>query len=139
MNLNQISIPATDMKASVGFYGMLGFPLIVDTPHYARFRSIEGDTSFSLILESDDTPNSAVIYFETDELDALYARLIKQGIVFDQTPQDMRYLWREAILHDPAGNKIKLYYAGENRLNPPWKVKENDQSDEISGSGPQLF
>jgi hypothetical protein len=29
---------------------------------------------------------------------------------------------REAILCDPSGNMIKVYWAGENRLNPPWRV-----------------
>jgi hypothetical protein len=37
----------------------------------------------------------------------------------------MSYLWREAVLHDPSGNKIKLYWAGENRLNPPWRVERD--------------
>ena len=27
-------------------------------------------------------------------------------------------------LRDPAGNRITLYHAGENRLNPPWRVKD---------------
>lgn len=40
-----------------------------------------------------------------------------------QEPTDMDYLWREAVLHDPSGNRIKLYWAGENRLNPPWRVE----------------
>ena len=33
-----------------------------------------------------------------------------------------RWLWREARLVDPSGNVICLYHAGENRLNPPWRV-----------------
>lgn len=40
-----------------------------------------------------------------------------------QEPTNMDYLWREAVLHDPSGNRIKLYWAGENRLNPPWRVE----------------
>jgi hypothetical protein len=36
---------------------------------------------------------------------------------------DRPYLWREAVLRDPSGNRIKLYHAGENRLNPPWRVE----------------
>jgi hypothetical protein len=30
----------------------------------------------------------------------------------------------EAIVLDPSGNKIKLYWAEENRLDPPWKVEK---------------
>ena len=29
----------------------------------------------------------------------------------------------DETLRDPAGNLIALYHAGENRLNPPWRVK----------------
>ena len=50
---------------------------------------------------------------------------MEKGIEIDQDPTDMNYLWREAIIHDPSGNKIKLYWAGENRLNPPWRVERD--------------
>ena len=32
-------------------------------------------------------------------------------------------LVKRELLLDPSGNKIKLYWAGENRLNPPWRVE----------------
>lgn len=54
-------------------------------------------------------------------------RMIDRGIEFDQMPTDMPYLWREAILHDPSGNRIKLYHAGENRHHPPWRVELRHQ------------
>ncbi|GAA0371711.1 hypothetical protein GCM10009092_40090 [Bowmanella denitrificans] len=122
MNLNQITLPVTDMQAAVDFYLQLGMTQIVDTPHYARFSCPQGDSTFSLALQAEPVQNQSVIYFESDDLDNQVATLQRRGIKFDQPPQDMRYLWREAILHDPAGNKIKLFHAGENRLNPPWRV-----------------
>jgi hypothetical protein len=64
----------------------------------------------------------SVIYFEHEQLDDLVNTLKAKGFIFDQEATDQSYLWREAILHDPSGNKIKLYWAGENRLNPPWRV-----------------
>ena len=75
-------------------------------------------------LESEFFENHSVIYFENDDLEQLCQQLIKKGIVFEQQPTEQRYLWKEAILKDPSGNKIKLYKAGENRLNPPWKVQK---------------
>ena len=101
------------------------FTQIVDTSHYARFECPEGNATFSLSLASEGFSNGATIYFEHRELDALVSELKSEGFYFDQEPTDMGYLWREAILHDPAGNKIKLYWAGENRLNPPWRVELN--------------
>jgi hypothetical protein len=40
----------------------------------------------------------------------------------EQKPADRSWLWREAILIDPAGNRICLYRAGENRKYPPWRT-----------------
>ena len=123
MNLNQVTLPVKDMAEACKFYRNMGFLQIVDTPHYARFECTEGSSTFSLSLDESGIENSSVIYFEHENLDELVSTLKKNGIEFDQDPSDMRYLWREAVLHDPSGNKIKLYWAGENRLNPPWRVE----------------
>ena len=122
MNMNQVTLPVTNMEEAVTFYRRMGFTQIVDTAHYARFECPEGNATFSLSLASEGCSNGATIYFEHRELDALVAELKADAFHFDQEPTEMDYLWREAILHDPAGNKIKLYWAGENRLNPPWRV-----------------
>ena len=45
------------------------------------------------------------------------------GYVFDSPPVEQEWLWKEAYLKDPDGNLICLYYAGENRINPPWRLK----------------
>lgn len=42
---------------------------------------------------------------------------------FDQEPVDQRWLWREARLKDVDGNQLILFYAGKNRLNPPWRIE----------------
>jgi catechol 2,3-dioxygenase-like lactoylglutathione lyase family enzyme len=123
MNMNQVTLPVTNMEEAITFYRRMGFTQIVDTAHYARFECPEGNATFSLALASKGFSNGATIYFEHEDLDALVAELKADGFYFDQEPTEMDYLWREAILHDPARNKIKLYWAGENRLNPPWRVK----------------
>ncbi len=81
------------------------------------------NSTFSLSLENSEFLSRTVIYFEHEDLDNWVKQLKAKGIHFDQEPTDERYLWREAVLHDPSGNKIKLYWAGENRLNPPWRVE----------------
>lgn len=123
MNLNQVTLPVNDMENSTKFYRDLGFTQIVDTPHYARFECPEGDSTFSLSLESSKILCGTVIYFEHEQLDDWVNELKVKGFNFDQEPIDQSYLWREAILHDPSGHKIKLYWAGENRINPPWRVE----------------
>lgn len=123
MNLNQVTLPAVDLPRSVRFYQTLGLKLIVDSPHYARFECPDGDATFSLhAVDGEALANPALIYFECSDLDQRVADLKASGIEFDSDPQDQRWLWREARLRDPSGNPVCLYFAGENRKNPPWRV-----------------
>lgn len=126
MNLNQITLPAVNIADSVAFYRTMGFEQIVDSPHYARFKATQGDASFSLHEVADiKPPTQVVVYFESAsaaQLDAQVAQLQARGLVFSQLPRDEPWLWREARLQDPAANVICLYYAGENRLDPPWRI-----------------
>ncbi|TQV89466.1 VOC family protein [Aliikangiella coralliicola] len=125
MNLNQVTLPVNNMPEATEFYRRLGFLQIVDTPHYARFEC-PGGSSFSLSLENEKFHNGAIIYFEHKALDEWVEKLKSKGIKFTQLPTDQTYLWREATLYDPSGNKIKLFWAGENRLNPPWRVEKSE-------------
>ena len=123
MNLNQVTLPALDVAASVAFYCRLGFQQIVDAPHYARFKCPEGNASFSVHLASAPLPPSTVVvYFETRDLDERVKALQERGFTFSQAPRDEPWLWREARLLDPSGNVLCLYWAGTNRLDPPWRV-----------------
>ncbi|MEM9054746.1 MAG: VOC family protein [Pseudomonadota bacterium] len=128
MELNQITVPTHDMAASVAFYKRLGFRQLVDTAHYARFLAPEGDTTFSLHLEEGYEPaGKTVVYLETHDLDEVVAKLQAAGLTFTSAPKDERWLWREARLLDPAGNQICIYYAGENRINPPWRITQSEE------------
>ncbi|WP_299947109.1 VOC family protein [uncultured Microbulbifer sp.] len=122
MNLNQVILPVNNMESASEFYRKLGFTQIVDTPHYARFECPEGDSTFSLSLMGEHFSNGEVIYFENRDLDEWISDLKAKGIEFEQELTNEPYLWREAILRDPSGNKLKLYCAGENRKNPPWRI-----------------
>jgi len=123
MELNQVTLPALDVAASVAFYRRMGFELIVDAPHYARFKSIVGNATFSVhAVQVLAQPSQTVVYFECAALDQQVDKLKAQGFQFLQEPRDEPWLWREARLVDPSGNVVCLYHAGENRLNPPWRV-----------------
>lgn len=124
MRLNQITAPAHDLAASIAFYETLGLILIVRSDHYARFECPRGDATFSLHLVDGPIPqaNGVQIYFETLDVAEEVARLKQAGLAFESETQDQRWLWREAWLRDPAGNRIGLYHAGENRRMPPWRV-----------------
>jgi|GEM_PF-433579 len=123
LNLNQVTLPAIDIDASVAFYQGMGFTQIALSPHYARFECPEGEATFSVHLSAGTSGASGVVvYFECSDLDVRVADLQARGYVFSKSPADERWLWREARLQDPAGNMLCLFWAGQNRKNPPWRV-----------------
>lgn len=122
MDLNQITVPCVNYAESVEFYTQLGLRQIVDSPpRYARFESSSG-TTISIHQADPAGESGTTIYFEVTDLDAEVARLKADGFEFDSDPADQDWLWREAYLHDPAGNRVCIYFAGENRRFPPWRI-----------------
>jgi catechol 2,3-dioxygenase-like lactoylglutathione lyase family enzyme len=124
MNLNQVTIYSTNPTESVEFYQKLGLRLIVDSaPRYVRLECPDGDSTLSIhITENVTNFQNTVLYFECENLDEEVKRLKGLGLTFEQEPIDQTWLWREAHLKDVDGNKVILFYAGENRKNPPWRV-----------------
>ena len=123
MNLNQVTVAVSDINRSVAFYKKLGLQPIVLSPHYARFICPEGDATFSVQLSENIQPQgSTQVYFEVEDPDEKIAALQLLGIIAEEQPEDKPWLWREARLKDPDGNTIIIYHAGENRVNPPWRI-----------------
>jgi len=125
MNLNQVTIHTAKTQETAEFFTKLGLILIVDSlPRYARFECPDGDSTLSINI-ADERPasNDIVLYFECEDLDGEVARLKSLGLEFEEDPTDRDWLWRQAYLRDPNGNRICLFRAGENRKNPPWRVK----------------
>ena len=116
------------MAASVLFYEMLGLTLIVDSaPRYVRFEFPDDrqGTQATLSLHAAQTdftpsPDAPLIYFEVDDVQAF---LTEKALTPLTTPEMKTYLWFEADIEDPSGNRIRLFTAGENRRFPPWRVK----------------
>ena len=123
MRLNQVTLAVRNMAECVEFYQRLGLTLIVDSaPRYVRFEMASGDT-----LSLHDAPDWQggdwpLIYLEIDKIDDFCARLEESGVTLESRPETKTYLWREADIRDPSGNLIRLFFAGENRRNPPWRL-----------------
>ena len=125
MNLNQITIPSLDVEKATEFYTKLGLHLIVDArPRYVRFELPNGDATFSIhLVEKLPIGDGISVYFQNENLDEIVDELIGKGFQFDLLPTDQPWLWREARLKDVDGNQLIIYSAGENRKNPPWRIK----------------
>ena len=69
-------------------------------------------------------PSATTVFFECEDLDATVSALKAAGVDFESGPVDQPWLWREARLLDPDGNPLCLFHAGENRLDPPWRLRD---------------
>jgi hypothetical protein len=109
---------------TVEFFQKLGLILIVDSlPRYARLECPDGESTLSVqFADSITSTNNIVLYFECEQLDEEVSRLKSLGLIFEEDPTDRDWLWRQAYLNDPNGNRICLFRAGENRKNPPWRL-----------------
>ncbi|QND51145.1 VOC family protein [Phyllobacterium sp. 628] len=122
MRMNHVEITAPDLDAAWVFYGKLGLVPIVDSrPRYVRFLCPDSGGTFS-VAHGEAGGGGTTVYFEVDDLDERVSQLKIAGVNFASEPEDKRWLWREAELSDPAGNRIVLYFAGKNRINPPWRI-----------------
>src|SRR5688572_27429643 len=114
MDLNQVTIYTEKPVETVDFFEKLGLIRIVDSlPRYARLQCPDGDATLSIQQAEKrpvgsvppEFPDRIVLYFECDNLDAEVARLKSVGLVFDEDPTDRGWLWRQAYLTDPNGNR----------------------------------
>jgi len=126
MNLNQITIPSISVEKTADFYKTLGLLLIVEAyPRYARFECPIGGTTFSIhLVEELPKGNGIMIYFEVNDVAEKISEFQKNEITIDEMPEIKRWLWTEASLKDPDGNKIIIYHAGVNRKTPPWRINK---------------
>jgi len=126
IKLNQVTLGAKDMARSIAFYKQLGLTLIVDSaPRYVRFEfpNNEGapDTLSLHEVEEDWEPprDWPLIYFEVENVTQF---LSDKNLTPITTPELKSYLWTEADILDPSGNRIRVFNAGDNRRFPPWRV-----------------
>jgi catechol 2,3-dioxygenase-like lactoylglutathione lyase family enzyme len=122
VRLNHVLLYVADVQKALEFYeATLGFKRIeVGLPDYARVLAPEGDTTIGLhLISSHPRPpwNEGVrLYLEEEKLDDVCRHLAREGVEFDQMPQEMPWGWRHAYLRDPDGHLLSLYHAGERRL-----------------------
>lgn len=126
MNLNQVTIPSSNVPRAIAFYKTLGLHLIVHThDQYARFETPEGNATFSVHFTAENVRGAGIIlYFEVPDVSKKVTELKTKGIIFETEATAQTWLWTEARLKDLDGNQIIIYHAGENRKNPPWRIKK---------------
>jgi catechol 2,3-dioxygenase-like lactoylglutathione lyase family enzyme len=127
LRLNQVTLGAVDMAESIAFYEHLGLTLIVDSaPRYVRLEFPDDGHGAQATLslhgapaDFNPSPDAPLIYFEVDDVEAF---LVAKNLTPLTKPEMKSYLWLEADIEDPSGNRIRLFTAGKNRRYPPWRI-----------------
>jgi catechol 2,3-dioxygenase-like lactoylglutathione lyase family enzyme len=132
VRLNHLSLACADVARSLAYYRGLGLvPVVIEdgpdgAARSARLVAPDGDTTLSLEHAPGGEPGvgsgRATIYFECDDLEARVKSLADAGYVLAASPEMKPWLWREAELVDPDGNRLRLYHAGSYRRDPPWRL-----------------
>jgi len=129
MDLNQVTLEATNFDQSLEFYQMIGLKLIVlSAGRYARFETPSGSSTLSIHHADRPVIGNTVLYFEVDNLELRYRELRELGIEFDTVPTLENWRWEEARFSDPTGNKLCLLHAGLDRRFPPWRLEGRSQT-----------
>jgi catechol 2,3-dioxygenase-like lactoylglutathione lyase family enzyme len=126
MRLTHVTLPVRDLARSRAFYERFDLTLIVATDQYCRFK-LDDESTLSIALHhgAHAAPGLEIgIEFDSAEaLDARVEELKRRGFSFATETTDQSWLWRDARLHDPDGHECLLFFAGANKLDPPWKVR----------------
>src|SRR5690606_16343460 len=97
--------------------------IVNSPPRYARFECPEGDSTLPVHSVAELAGHTGVVvYFECSDLDARVEHPLAAGLEFARLPPAERWLSWEARRAEPSDNVVCLFWAGDNRKNPPWRV-----------------
>lgn len=134
ISIHYAFLPHTDAEAALGFYrDALGFEVRNDVGYDGlRWLTVgpEGQPDTSIVLHppttdpglTDDERQTileliakgsySALTLASDDLDALFDRLVETGADVVQEPMDQPYGVRDCAFRDPAGNLLRINQAG---------------------------
>jgi lactoylglutathione lyase len=118
-----VGIRVTDRETAVRFYKMLGFSKVLDLPeHHANEMTNDSGVTINLIfngVKRDDNrnilldepvkwPGMTHPAFIVDDLDALTAKLHREGVRITEGPHMIGERRRAFFIRDPDGNVLEF-------------------------------
>ena len=108
-----ISVPVTDMKRSVAFYGAtLGLPRVSDTEGWPEFQLGENVSIYLVdptnIGREFEGPHTSSVALRVPDVDEARRALEAQGVLFTGETFDTG-VCHMAIFADPDGNRLMLH------------------------------
>lgn len=116
-----VSLIVPDYDAAIAFFTSIGFDCLEDTDLGAGKRWVKvapkgAETAILLAKAATDEQVSAIgnqaggrvwLFFETEDFESDYNRLLAGGATFEESPRDESY-GRVAVWRDPWGNRWDL-------------------------------
>jgi len=96
------------MARAVRFYQALGFVMAYggETAHFASFRVCAGHLNLTAALPSASDGTRVIFY--VDDVDAMYAHVLRQGLTPEAPPRDAAWGERYFHLADPDGHTLSF-------------------------------
>lgn len=110
IKLDHVALGVRDWRTSRDWYReVLGLRTAFERPDVDTV-ALRDDAGFTLLLTglgAQPPPGACVLYFQVDDVDAIYRTLAGRGIAFVHPPQ--RAVWGYGVeLTDPDGNGVRL-------------------------------
>jgi predicted enzyme related to lactoylglutathione lyase len=113
-HISQIHVTTPDLAEAIAFYrDVLGLNLLFEVPdQQLAFFDVDGTRLYLGSAESDEFRSAPLLYFETDDIDAEYDRLVSAGVETVNEPHvvhstDEYDLWM-SFFKTPAGHTNAL-------------------------------
>lgn len=122
-NINAVVLFVADFDVSLAFYrDRLGLEVVVQEPDFAAFRMHDQDFALNPLANGADMVGldisafggqpgqmaRAMLCATVDNVDALYAQYMANGVPFIKAPVDRYWGYRTAYFRDPDGNIWEL-------------------------------
>ena len=110
IKLDHLTIPVRDRVAAREWYvSTLGLRVEFEVPARNATALID-DGGFTIFVEQSETPPTVgvALYFQVDDVDVLYDRLVARGVVFSHPPQKVFWGYGPELV-DPDGYRVRLW------------------------------
>jgi uncharacterized glyoxalase superfamily protein PhnB len=110
LNAVLLYVASTEMlRACVQWYLKLGLELSSsEEPEESAFFNTGNGALFAIHTAKTVGHSEAGVYFEVENVELLYQKLLQEGFVFDNPPARQPWGYVCAWLRDPAGHQIAL-------------------------------
>ncbi len=109
-SINAVTFTTPDMARAVRFYEALGFSIAYggETDAFTSFRVGEGSLNLARAGAKPPGTGGVRVIFYVDDVDAMYAHAVAQGLAPETSPRDAE--WGERFFHltDPDGHALSF-------------------------------